>query len=427
MKNQNQELKNENLSVSLKKEPGSHYVLDINVSPKATLAAFDKAVKLVNKEVSLPGFRKGKAPEDFILKNYGKQVDSEWRELVLQTAVQEALKLMPGVYPYRRDGIKCSNIKKISKDEGSSFTIEFEAAPQVPDLNLNDITLEHVDRPPVTQHEIEDVLTNLRFRSADWEDVTDHKVTEQDYVDLDIETIAEPKEVICENTRFAVKDMAPWMRKAIIGLKVGASNEATSEPTTDQENVQPTHCQITVKAIKKPILPEMDDQFAQKVGCKNLSELQERIVADLNRQADVEIQNKLSNQLDTILLDKIHFELPKSLIDEESENNKNDFTSKLKTQGASQEIIDKRVTEFEKSLPHQVENRYRLFYIYFTFAKSHNITANRDEVSNEISRQILQGARIPEGTDINMLYSRISQQILLRKVRDYIIAHVKRH
>jgi trigger factor len=84
------QFQNENMTVDLKRDPGCLIRLDISLSPLATQAAYQKALKTVNKEVSIPGFRKGKAPQTLILKNYSQHVDREWRELLLNTAFGEA-------------------------------------------------------------------------------------------------------------------------------------------------------------------------------------------------------------------------------------------------------------------------------------------------------------------------------------------------
>ncbi|MBA3957401.1 MAG: trigger factor [Parachlamydiaceae bacterium] len=422
------EFKNENITVSVSKEPGARVTFNVSVSPEATKAAHAKAIKAVNQEVSVPGFRKGKAPEKFVMENYGKQVEAEWRELVLQTGLQEAMQLVKETRPYKRDGISCTGIKEISKEKGAQFTLEFEEAPQVPQINLSDISLKSIERQPVTQDQVNNILTDLQFRLAKWEDAQE-KATEEDFVDLDIEKLDEPQENICKDARFAVKDMAAWMRKLIIGMKAGESVEATSERDPNQDPAAPftpTNCHITVKAVKKALLPELSDEFAKKVGLGSLVELEERITADLNRKADQEMREGLHHQLDQMLLEKYHFELPLTLLKDEILHRKEDAIAWLVQSGASQDVVTKREQELEKTLPAQVENSCRLFFLFMAFSNQHKIAVTREEIAQELSKQILEGQRAPADRNSKEVQDRLSQLIMLRKSRDYIVDHVKR-
>ena len=76
----------------------------------------------------------------------------------------------------------------------------------------------------------------------------------------------------------------------MIGNLVGFMRPVEDQPNAvgyvkraehSEEPFHPTACRITIKSIKKPELPEANDTLAQKVGLKTWSELEERIVADL--------------------------------------------------------------------------------------------------------------------------------------------------
>lgn len=425
------EVKSDNVTVAIKQEPGSKVVLDISVTPKATDAAYSKAVKNVNKEISLPGFRKGKAPENFVIEKYGKQVETEWRSIVVQTGVQEAFKLLPNLYPYKKEGIRCSAIKQMARDTGALFTVEYEAAPAVPKIDLNSITLGHVDRRPVAQKDIDQIVEDLRYRLAKWEDVPDRAVQENDFVDLDIDKLDDPVEEVCRGSRFGVNDMSPWMKKIVVGSHIGDSIEGVSEPDerraeSSQEPFQPTHCRITVKAIKKATLPDLDDSLAQKVGLKTWPELEERIVADLNRNADREMREQLHRQVDHLLLENYRFDMPLSLLEDEKQQRIDDATHWMHEVKATEEMIEQRKENLEKTLPEQVEKSCRLFFLLISIANAHNIQVTRDEIAQELSRQILQGQRLPSDRNSEQIQNRLGRQILLQKTRDYIIDHVKR-
>lgn len=428
------EFKNENISVKVTKKPGNLIIMNVSVTPIAAQAAYSKAIKMINKEVTLPGFRKGKAPDDFIVRNYSKQIESQFRDVVLQTGIQEALSLNPGFYPYKKDGIRCTEIQEMSREKGAQFTLEFEAAPQVPLIDLNEITLSHVDRRPVTQQDIDRIMQDLSFRVAKWEEVTDHPVDESNFVDLDIDKLDEPQQNICTDARFAVKDMAPWMQRIVVGLNKDESGEGLSEKDKsvlsqqqeEETEFKPTRCRITVKRILNPIVPENPDELAKRFGLKMGAELQEGIVADLNKNADIEVRENLRRQVDMQLLDKYHFELPSTLLESELEQRKQDALGWLEHSGATPDVVDKRKHEIESNLPSQVERSVRLYFIFVSFANTHKIPVTQEEIAQELSQQILRGNIPQQDRNSNEIQNRLSQIILMRKCRDYIIDHVKR-
>lgn len=431
MSNHESQVQNDNVSVTVSLQQGSQVKLDIFVTPKATAAAYSKAVKTISKEVSLPGFRKGKAPEAFILKNYGSHIQKEWQSILVETGFQEALNLIE-MRPLKMEGVRCTAVKEISRENGSHFTIEFEASPTVPSVNLNEIYINPIDRSAVSQEDIDQSIENLRLYHAQWATITDRAVQESDYVDLDIEKTDEPMGNICKNTRFSVANgrMANWMRKLIIGLHTNESAEGMSEKEIEgTTNFQPTKCKITVKAIHEATLPQTDDAFSQKLGVPTFEELRLKVIEDLNRRADEEVREKLYQQIDDHLLEKYHFDIPASLIQGDKEKRITEKTSWLKQQNAPSDVINHQIAELEQSLPHEIDRSYRLLFLIFKFAREHDIIVSEDEIFAEYANQIAHnGENSPLLKGINdpgEIRSKLNHHLLLRKTRDYIAEHVK--
>lgn len=425
-----QEAKNENISVTMKRSPGSKVKLDISVTPQATIAAYNKALKQINKEVTLPGFRKGKAPDTFIKQNYAPQIEAEWREIVIQTGFQEAIGLLR-LHPFKGDTIQCTSVKQVSQEHGSEFTVEFEASPTVPAVQLNDLVLKNVERRAISQNEINEVLDNLALRCAEWIPITDRPVEDGDFVDLDIERLDEPKEIICQDTRFAVLDkkMAPWMRNLLVGHNVNETVEGLSEkdPTSTSEEFQPTRCRLTIKRIHQATLPKTPDEIAQRLGLKTGEELIEYITADLNLQANRAVQDSLRQQVDEWLLANYQFDLPATLVNEEKELRIHETVDNLHQQKVPESQIEKRKQDLEPIISAQVERTYRLYFLILAFAKQHNLNVTKEEVASELTQRLMAApgnAQLPQ--NIDALRSRITQQLLMQKTRDYIIDHVKR-
>lgn len=412
----------------MKQEPGCKITLDISVSPQAVKAAHAKAVKTINKEISLPGFRKGKAPESYVIEKYGKQIKQEWNEILLNTAFQEALNLFK-IQPFNSESIKCTPPKELLIDQPTQFTVTFEASPQVPVIDLNTLTLPNLPRKPISKEDIDGVTESLQLYYAKWHEITDRPVQEGDYVDLDIDKLDEPKESICKDTRFVVRPgrMANWMKDLIIGLHLNESVEGVSEKENDSEDFKPTNCRITIKTIKTAELPELDDSLAQKAGAHNLEDLQVQIVADLNRRADQDLLEVLRNHLDKTLLEKFHFDIPATLIAEEIKERLNNATERFKKENVPEEEIESRKEALAETMPKEVDNAYRLYFLLYSFAKKHDIKVTKEEVAQELSWRLFgqwndQRALDPSLEDIR---NRIANQMVMTRCRDYIVGHVR--
>ncbi|MEM1283508.1 MAG: trigger factor, partial [Chlamydiota bacterium] len=221
------EHKNDHYTVQVDKEPGCQITFTITVSPEATKKEHVTALKGVNKQVSLPGFRKGRAPNELIMKHYAQHVEKEWKEALLHKAFQEAMKLTD-VVPFTRESVKNADIKDCSLDEGAKVTVKFEAMPDVPEIDVATLNIETVEAEPVTEKKIEQIIEDIRYQFAEWENVEDRPVKEGDFVDVDIENLDDEGTFICQDTRLEVVKgkMGTWLIDLLIGMKPSESAEA---------------------------------------------------------------------------------------------------------------------------------------------------------------------------------------------------------
>lgn len=441
-----QNYKNENVSVDVERLPGCLIKLDISVSPKASKAAYTQAIKAINKEVSIPGFRKGKAPEAMVLQSFEKHIEKEWHEVLIQTSFQEALALTK-LYPYSRESVKRPNLKKASKEEGSQVQIEFEAAPEIPKINPQDFQLKTKHRKEVTENDVEEYLKTLQLHNAKWEDITDRPIAEGDYVDLDIDSLDEPGFKICENARFVIEHgkTGEWLRKLVIGLTTGQTVEGVSEKEDhacgecategsdhahhhhhEQADFKPTKCKITVKAVKNPVLPEFNDEFAQKVGAQNIQDLKEKVKHELNNKADNQVQEDLRNQVQSQLLEHYKFEIPRSLIEHEKSFRVQNKAKELTDSHASKEQLKEELHKIEQEVTHKLDTDFRMFFLARKLAEENNIHVQQDEIVQELMRHMWLNkmsyeSLIDESMDPNEVKSRIYVNVLTQKVLNFIV------
>jgi trigger factor len=132
-----QKFQGEHVKATITKNPGCKVHLEVEVDATAVGASYAKALHLVKKEVSIPGFRKGKVPDDVVIKNFASAIDREWRDLTARAAFHDGLALVK-CNPLSQNAVQKVVTKKISK-EGAEIHFDYESEPVIPTLDFSSI------------------------------------------------------------------------------------------------------------------------------------------------------------------------------------------------------------------------------------------------------------------------------------------------
>lgn len=411
------EFKNENVSVKLERLPGSSVKLEVTVSALAAKAAYEKAIKSINKEIVIPGFRKGKAPSHVILEKFKSNINEEFNSILVNTAFQDAVQLVK-VYPFFQNSVQ-PEIKKISSEDGAEIIYTFEARPDVPEIDATTLVLKNVIPSPVTTSQVEERIYELQLNQATWDEVTDRAVKEGDFAALDIESL-DSGAAVCKDQVFKItKDsIGGWLFDVLIGKNVNETFEAVSEKECKQcddhdhnhvhpeeEDFKPSNLKITVKSIKVPVLPEINLEFAKKLGSESIETLNSRIFSSLENNAKSHAQELLRNQLEKAILEKYKFDVPMSMLKDEGRN------------------LD------EKTLATMMDS-LRMYFITQTLAAKLDISVSQDEIMEEFMIQAYMTNRensyINPKDDPKEINQQIKSQLIDRKIKDYLIERARK-
>lgn len=421
---------NEAFTVEMTEESGCRAVVKIIVKPQSTKKAYQKAVKAVNKRISIPGFRKGKAPDRTVIGRYSSYVDQEWKDLVVNEAYRAALELSD-IYPMSKESIQKPKIESCSQEEGAVVHVSYEHAPHVPTIDFSQIEIPPIEKEDVPESKVEEILEEVRRANADWEDVTERAVQEGDFVDVSINAIdTDPPKPIVKDRRFEVSDsrLAPWLTKLLVGLKVGEKAEGMSEVDEKAEesvkkNFKPTKVEITLHAIKKILLPEVNDELAKKVGAESTDDLRQKIRQNLETEAEDERNRKRLEILENALLEKYPFDLPASLVESEKQERMN-----ARLQNMSEEEVKEKQSEIEEEVLKEIDRTLRLYFLNKQIAKQGNLTLSNQELNDEIVRQISQNPYLyNKETDKEVsreMISRMASNLLQRKAKEFALSQV---
>lgn len=397
---------NDNISVSVTRKPACKVEFLVTVSPKEAQALYEKATKNVNKEVSFPGFRKGKVPNTVVLKHFKPQVDSEWRQLLMNVVFTEAVNLTK-ISPLNQSQERSvtADYQTLSLETGATLTYSFETHPDIPTINPQDFSTPVVSLKEINEKDVEKTLGDLRLQKAEWIKVEDRPVSYGDFIDVDIDVISEPTRHICSNARERVDSeyMEKWIQDLVIGITPGQTVEGstpkhedcsacnTEEGHTHEHNEEHVHehkaetFRIKLNAIYEAKLPELDDAFAVGYGATDLADMKMKIEKQFNRQAEQEQLNAIHTQLKADIEKKYSFEIPQSLVDSQLRSY---FNNMLNTSTASDTVHQARVkkwfTDNKTDLEDTARKQIQSHLLFQQAGVDQKITVSEEEVDQVV-------------------------------------------
>ena len=259
------------MSVQVETLEKSMAKLTIEVSAEEFETALDKAYKKNKSKISLPGFRKGKAPRAMIEKMYGAGVFYE----------DAANDLIPGAYESAAKESELEIVAQPSIDvtqieKGKSFIFTATVAVK-PEVTLGDYKGIEVEKKTaeVTDEELQAEIDKVRESNSRMITIEDRAVEDGDITTIDFEGFVdgEPFEGgKGEDYPLTIgsHSFIDNFEEQLIGKKIGEETEVnvTFPEQYQAEELQgkPAVFKVTVKEIKVKELPEVDDDFAQDVS-----------------------------------------------------------------------------------------------------------------------------------------------------------------
>jgi trigger factor len=302
-------------------------ILHIEVPEKIVIRELDNAYKNLKKNAKVKGFRPGKAPRSVLERLYKKDVHGDVSSKLLQDSFVEALKETelniignPKIEP-----------PKLEEKGPYKYDATVEVKPEIDDIDFKGLTLKKA-LYQVTDEEMEAQLKLLQKNLTQQIPITeDRPVQENDSVLIDYEGFKDgmPFPETQKTKNFTMKIGAGAISKTLdeklIGMKPGENREITVNFPEDHFNDKLANHEITfhvtLHEIREEILPEIDDEFAKKLGqYETLDVLKNAITNNLNEGYQKRVEQELNEQIYNDLIEKTEFELPDSMVDYELNN-----------------------------------------------------------------------------------------------------------
>lgn len=369
--------------------------LEVSVDGDTFKDAVTKAYLKQRKNITIPGFRKGKAPRAFIEKYYGEGVFYEDAlEAIYPDAVASAIeeaKLEPVDTPYDLE------IPEMGND---GVTMKFKVTVK-PEVELGEYKgLKATKKSTkVTADEVKAELARMQEQNSTVSDVDDRAVKKNDIVVIDFEGFvdgkafeggkAEKYELTIGSNQFI-----PGFEDQIIGHKIGDKFDVNVKfPEDYQADLASKDAVFKIKlhGIKVKDVPALDDEFANDVSeFDTLDELKKDIKKQLEKRKNDDAENELHNTLLEEVAKGIKAEIPEAMIEKTIDDDVNEYSYRLQSQGLKLETYLKYtgmdMKGFREGFKERAETQVRLNLALEKIIEKENIEVTEEDIEAEYKK-----------------------------------------
>ena len=403
--------------------------LTIEIDGAKFSAAVDKAYRKAAKNITVPGFRRGKAPRSIIEKMYGKGVFYE-------DAIND---LIPEVYP---EAAKESGLDIVSQPEfdiesvdenGVVLLAKVYVKPEVKVDGYKGIEVEKTVEE-TTDAEVRIEMDRVRERNSRMIDVTDRAAQIADTANIDYEGSVDG--VPFDGGKAAGHDLIlgsgqfiPGFEDQIVGHNIGdefdVNVEFPAEYHASELAGKPAVFKVKLNALKLKELPALDDEFARDVSdfdtlAEYEADMKAKIADRKAKAADVEVTDKIVDAA----VAKMEAEIPEAMYVAETENFVRDYDTRLRMQGLDLKTyfkytgldLDTLRAQMRPQAEKQVKTRLTLEKI----AEIEGIVATEEEIEAEYTRLAeaygMEADKVKEAIEADAL----AEDIKVKKAVDFL-------
>jgi trigger factor len=349
------------------------------------------------RKVRVPGFRPGKVPATIIKRRFRDQILHEVMHGLIPRAVDEALQER-GIEP-----IDTPNVRDVALEEGQPlrFTAAIETVPPFDpgDLSTLAAARSHV---AITEDAVGQTLERLRERAAKSEPVESRPATDGDtlVVDLVRQDASGPDRHEGVSIEIGSKANPPGFDEHLIGLSPGEEKTFTVHfpgdyTVTEMAGADVTYS-VTVKELRRRVLPELDDEFAKDLGeFDSIAALRDRVRTDLQAEAEENATRQLRGEVLKQLSERITFELPTTLVEREIDRRLEEFARQLMQQNVDPRQAGIDWAQFREAQREPARAAVASALALDAIARREGLTVSDHEIDQEIERFAAQVGRTP--------------------------------
>ncbi len=414
--------------------------LKIEVPADEVTQRFARAYVELNRQVNIPGFRPGKAPQALLEKRYSKSVEEDVIRNLVPDYYDKAVR-QAGIVPVLVEIPPLERVK-IKKDEPFTFTATVEIKPTI---ELRDykapspISLKP-DKRTVTEEQLARGLEVLREQQARLEAApAGHVIAEGDYIVLDVQGTLDgapldgtKKEGQLHKVGSNVSILGVEIDSQVMGKKEGdvvqiAQPYPASHPDPRVAG-KTVVFNVTLKAVKEKKLPVLDDEFAKDCGpYTSLQEIKDKLQGGMEQALKREIEDTYKDTIIKRLAETHHFDLPETLVERELEAIIRQHVQQQQQKSGSEDALSmEALTALRQEHRDEAARRVKLGLVLEAIAEKEGLTVTQDDLNAEVMR-LASELKMPAADLVKMIKSggqdsidELRARILADKALDFV-------
>ena len=459
--------------------------IKVEIAGEKVSGDYEKQLKELSRSANVPGFRKGHVPRKLLLNRFGEALGGDVKSGLLMRGLEEALEgsgleavseplfgpkppPAPDKEGYKepvaaegeekadKEGDKEGDgeaerpptpaeasvkyLKDLELDPEKAFAFEFtvEVKPtfDLPEYKELELTRREL---PVTDERVEAFINAIRRDEADYEPVEEgaiqpgDRLTVKASMECEGEAAWEAENEIAHVTDESLLGLPGIVRYAEIeGMKL--DDEKTVDVKVvdgfQKEELRGKDAKLTLKVqeIKRPVLPPLDDEAAQRLGAPDAESLRAQARDRLGARAQAEAHEGLEKQIGDALVEAADFELPEGLLERQSRTQEIRQMLRFAQMGIPPDKLEEEHRESIRSSARESTDRsLKLSLILGKIAEAEKIEVTDDDLENEIHRYAISQGKTPVSVRSELQRSGklddLQAEMLSAKVVNFIVEH----
>ncbi|MCM1123506.1 MAG: trigger factor [Eubacterium sp.] len=382
------------MSLQVEKLEKNMAKLTIEVSAEDLEKAIEKVYQKQKKQISIPGFRKGKVPRQMVERMYGKGVFYE----------DAANELIPDAYDKaleecEEDIVSSPKIEVTQIEAGKPFVFTAEVAlkPEVKLGKYKGVKIDKIDTE-VTEEDVMAEIERERENNARNITVEDRPVKDGDMTKLDFEGFVDG--VAFEGGKgddypltIGSGAFIPGFEEQLVGAEIGKEVEVkvTFPEDYQAQNLRGKEAvfKCTVKEIKEQELPDLDDEFASEISeFETFAEYKEDVKKNLIEKKEKEAKNAREDAAIKAAVEVSEMEIPEAMLTTQQRQMVDEFAQRITMQGMSMEqyfqFTGTSYQQMVNQVKPQAEERIKSRLVLEAIAQAEKIEATEEDYEKEL-------------------------------------------
>ena len=383
------------MSLQVEKLEKNMAKLTIEVSTEELEKAIEDAYQKNKNKISIPGFRKGKAPRKMIENMYGREVFYEdAANALIPDAYEKALE------ECEEEIVSSPKVDVVQLESGKPFIFTAEVAlkPEVTLGKYKGVKVEKADTA-VTEEEVEAEIKKEQEKNSRTVDVTDRAVQKDDVATIDFEGFVDG--VAFEGGKGADYPLTigsgtfiTGFEDALIGAEIGRETEVNVTFPEDYQAAElagkPAVFKCTVKKLQEKQIPALDEDFVSEVSDESdtVEEYKEEIRKNLSDKKEADAKNAKEDAVIDAIIEDAKMEIPDAMVETQQRQLLQDYAQRMQAQGISMEQYMQFTGLTSQALMEQVKpqalKRIQSRLVLEAVVAAENLTATEEDFEEEV-------------------------------------------